>query len=69
MRASLSLISVILIAACSNEQIYNSIQENQRLKCSKLPGSQYEECMRDFNTSYKEYEREGKETSKNQVGQ
>jgi hypothetical protein len=58
MRISLSLITVILIAGCSNEQIYNSMQENQRMECGKLPGAQYEECMREFNTSYKEYERE-----------
>ena len=44
--------------ACSNEQIYNTVQHNQRLECGKLPQAQYEECMRDYDTSYDEYERE-----------
>jgi hypothetical protein len=52
---SLPVLAGILMAGCSNEQVYNAIQENQRLECAKLPDARYEECMRELNTSYREY--------------
>lgn len=58
MRASLCLTAVFLLAGCTNQQIYTAIQENRRQECGKLPKGQYEQCMRDYDTSYEEYERE-----------
>ena len=52
----LSMITLLLIG-CSDKQIYNSVQENRRMECGKLPQNQYEECMRDYSTSYEDYER------------
>jgi len=53
----LSMIALILLG-CSNKQIYNSVQENRRMECGKLPQNQYEDCIRDYSTSYEDYERE-----------
>ncbi|GAB5414200.1 MAG: hypothetical protein Cons2KO_18030 [Congregibacter sp.] len=43
---------------CSNEQIYDTIQHNNELECSKLPQGQYEDCMAQIDQPYEEYERE-----------
>jgi uncharacterized protein YcfL len=64
----LSLITLLLIG-CSNKQIYNSVQENQRMECGKLPQNQYEECMREYSTSYEEYEREREASINNESAQ
>lgn len=53
--AALPVLAGILMAGCSNEQVYNAIQENQRLECAKLPDSRYADCMRELSTSYREY--------------
>ena len=54
----------LLVTACSNEQIYTAIQENQRLECSKLPEPQYEKCMKELETPYDEYEKDRQEILK-----
>ncbi|MEM9256718.1 MAG: hypothetical protein AAGA91_14825 [Pseudomonadota bacterium] len=46
------------LAACSNEQIYDSIQGNAQLECSKLPQDQYEQCMAEYSQTYEDYARE-----------
>lgn len=61
MKAILIVLSLVLIAGCSNEVIYDSIQANNRQECIKLPPSQYDECMGEANKSYKEYEQEREE--------
>jgi hypothetical protein len=57
-QAGLCLAAVFLLAGCTNQQIYTAIQENRRQECGKLPLGQYEQCMRDYDTSYEEYERQ-----------
>jgi hypothetical protein len=54
------MISFIL-TGCSNSSIYNGIQASNQFECSKLPPSQYDECMQTTDKSYDEYERERKE--------
>jgi len=56
-----------LICSCSNEQIYTAIQVNQRLECSKLPQPQYEDCMKELETSYDDYERDRQELLKGEA--
>lgn len=51
----------LLLTACSNQQVYNAVQHNQQLECQKLPGTQYEECMRQVSEPYESYEREREE--------
>lgn len=50
-----------LVPACSHQQVYDAVQQNRQLECQKLPGTQYEECMKQFSEPYEEYERERQE--------
>jgi len=56
MRFITTVAVLALLAACSNEQMYSAVQQNQQLECAKLPQNAYEECMRETGTSYREYE-------------
>lgn len=57
----LAALALGLVQACSQQQVYDAIQQNRQLECQKLPGSQYEECMKQYSEPYKEYERERQE--------
>lgn len=60
----LPLLFVLLaFAACSSKGAYDSIQLNNRIECSKLPPSQYDECIERASKPYEEYERERDEVS------
>lgn len=52
------LVLLLLLSGCSNQQVYDAIQENRRLECAKLPQPQYEKCMQDYDMSYRDYRRE-----------
>ena len=55
-RYNIGIILLLLtMSACSNKQIYNAIQYNQRTECEKLPPVQYEECIKDYEESYEDY--------------
>ncbi len=54
-------LALLVLVGCSNRGIYGGIQASNRNECSKLPPSQYDECMENTNRSYDEYERERKE--------
>ena len=54
----------LLITACSNRTIYETIQNDNRNTCQKLPPAQYEECISQTEMTYDEYKRERKETLK-----
>lgn len=58
MKPGAFLTLTLLLIGCSNKQIYTAVQENRRVECSKLPQSQYEKCMSEYDTPYEEYERE-----------
>ena len=53
-----------MLAACTNQQLYNGIQGHQKLECQKLPGSQYDECMKEVSEPYESYERDREELMK-----
>ncbi|MCB1848659.1 MAG: hypothetical protein KDI04_15140 [Halieaceae bacterium] len=55
------LVASWLVQACSQQQVYDAVQQNRQLECQKLPGTQYEECMKQYSEPYKEYERERQE--------
>ncbi|MEM6581955.1 MAG: hypothetical protein AAF699_11810 [Pseudomonadota bacterium] len=55
------LAPLIVLSACTNQAWYDGIQQHQQLECSKLPGSQYDECMKEVSQPYSEYEREYRE--------
>jgi hypothetical protein len=54
----------LVLSGCSNRQVYDAIQKNRQLECQKLPGTQYEECMKQFSEPYDEYKRERDELTK-----
>lgn len=58
--SAISLV-LLLLAGCSNRGIYEGIQASNRNECSKLPLSQYDDCMKEANKSFNEYEQERKE--------
>jgi hypothetical protein len=53
--------ALLVLSSCSNRGVYEGIQASNRNECSKLPPSQYDECMEKANKSFTEYERERKE--------
>lgn len=57
----LIMLSIVFIQSCSSEQVYESIQQNQRLECQKLPHSEYAECMERAGENYEKYTREREE--------
>ena len=52
------LLSVFLFVACSNKSVYDNIQSHNQKECSKLPLSQYDECIHRSSKPYKDYKRE-----------
>lgn len=62
MKVKLIILIFIIIAGCSNRGVYEGIQASNSFECSKLPPSQYDECMKSASKSYDNYERERKET-------
>ncbi|RUO21812.1 hypothetical protein [Aliidiomarina haloalkalitolerans] len=52
---------VVFLSACSNKQLFDITQETKRNECRRLPPNQYEECMRDVETSFEEYMRKRQE--------
>ena len=52
----LLLLSLSLpFAACTNEQVYNAIQQNRRQDCEMQPQPLQEDCYARFDISYREY--------------
>ncbi len=49
---------VLALSACSNRQIYDTVQQNHRLECARLPDSAYEQCMAETGPDYDEYARQ-----------
>ncbi|MFT4520321.1 MAG: hypothetical protein ACI9JM_002723 [Halioglobus sp.] len=58
MKPFLIIALTTFLIACSNKQIYTAVQENQRAECAKLARQQDQGCMRELETSYKDYEKD-----------
>ena len=54
----------LVLPACSTRQVYDAIQQNQQLECQKLPGTRYEECMKQVSEPYDSYKRDRDELMK-----
>lgn len=52
---------LLLLAACSNKQVYTAIQQNRQSECAKLPQVHFEQCMKDYGAPYEDYARERQE--------
>jgi len=57
-RCVAAVFAAVMMAGCSNRQVYDAAQSSQRIQCSKLPEWQYDECMDRTGKSYDEYLRE-----------
>ena len=57
--ACISLVTCVLVCACSSEQIYAASQAHQRVECSKIESAQERErCMKQASMSYDTYKQE-----------
>ena len=52
---------IFLPLACSQQQVYDGIQENRRQECQNVPQSMYEECIEKYSEPYDEYQRQRQE--------
>ena len=48
-------LGLLCLSACSNRQIYESVQADQRRQCERLPESQISECLARHQQTYDEY--------------
>ncbi len=49
---------LISMGSCSRQQVYDSVQNNQRQECSKYSGSRLDECMRGFDLNFDDYQQQ-----------
>lgn len=48
----------VSLGACSSQQLYSAIQENQKFRCqNEKLHSAYQECMAHYQQRYSDYER------------
>jgi hypothetical protein len=62
------LLAIVLLGtqlvACTNRQIYESVNTSQKNECDLLQGVQREECLKHLPPTYTEYERERQKLKK-----
>ena len=51
-----SLLVLLAISGCINQQIYESVQHSNKLECEKNPEYSREKCLRQVNEPYEDYE-------------
>lgn len=49
---------------CSSRQMYDSMQNRQRIECEQLPPSEYDECMKGATMPYDTYKMEREQIDK-----
>jgi hypothetical protein len=52
------LVLAIGLCSCTNEQVYDSVQNSNKLECDKLQTVQREECLKRLAPEYSKYEAE-----------
>lgn len=52
---------LLLLSGCTNQEVYNAVQTNQRNQCDELTGNQRDACLKNLAPDYTTYERERKE--------
>jgi hypothetical protein len=58
MRYLVIVLSLVPMQACSNRQMYEAIQNRQRVLCQEVPRSEYQKCMEEADESYRTYKQE-----------
>jgi len=66
MRYLAIFLPLVLLQACTNREVYEALQNRQKVLCQEQPKSEYEKCMQQEDESYDTYEknREAVETGK-----
>lgn len=49
---------LLMLTGCSNRQVYEAIRANRMQQCQALQGAARERCMKPYDKSYDEYQRE-----------
>lgn len=52
------VVFILFLSACAEQNWYNGMQEAHRTRCMNEPVSTYEECMREADKDYNDYERQ-----------
>ncbi len=52
-----AIVSVAVLAGCSNQSMHEAIQHGERMDCMELPESQYKKCLEETSESYGQYKR------------
>lgn len=66
MRGVLSLSVVMLVvlgSACTHQELYTAVQDNQRQSCMRLPPAEQSACMEGLGESYDSYKRQREEAT------
>ncbi len=58
------IIILLTLNACSNAAWYKGMQTREQNQCLTVPPSEYDNCMKNANDSYGEYQDKQKETDK-----
>jgi len=58
---ALLTLTVLALVACSNQALYETLQNNERQDCIKEPGALYDECIQRTSTTYEEYQKQRSE--------
>lgn len=56
----------LLVSGCTNQDVYNAVQTNQRNQCDQLTGSQRDTCIKQLAPDYSTYKREREDLNKRQ---
>lgn len=60
MKTVLVIAVLIYFPGCTYRGAYEGLLSSSRIECSKVPGSEYDDCLEKANRPYDEYERERK---------
>ena len=52
----------IALTSCTNQYLYDAIQQNQRLECQERPLSEFDACMEAHSESYEDYQQKRQQT-------
>ena len=55
MVVGLGAAGMVLVGACSSEQLYNGLQQNRAEECREMPGMTQERCLARYDESYRDY--------------
>lgn len=63
---SIVLIVAVLLAGCSSAGWYEGMKARHQIECQNQPSSEYEDCMRQADKAYVDYEAERETVEKGQ---